>query len=127
MNLLDIPHFEHSKNVGIFIKQFLAQVHGGILWMDRLVYLDVELITKITGLPTVGAHPEEYLDNKAHEKDIVELVKSQFGTSRRKRGIFLRDINDNATRFSSKLMACKLLRKCRKEEAPSGIILVTTQ
>jgi hypothetical protein len=31
------------------------------------------------------------------------------------------------TRFTSKLMACKLLRKCRREEVPTGIIAVVAQ
>jgi hypothetical protein len=79
MNLLDIPHFGHGKNVGLCVKQLVSRVHGGILWMDRLVQIDVALISKITGLPTFGAQPEEYLDNKAREKEITELVKAQFG------------------------------------------------
>jgi len=82
------------------------------------------MISKIIGLPTIGAQPEEYLDNKACEKEITELVKAQFGTSKGNRVIVFKDINDNATRFSNKLMSCKLLRKCRKEEAPPGIIVV---
>jgi hypothetical protein len=55
MNLLDIPHFGHGKNVGLCIKQLVARVHGGILWMDRPVQIDMALISKITGFPTVGA------------------------------------------------------------------------
>jgi hypothetical protein len=95
--------------------------------MDSPVHLDVALITKITGLPTVGALPEEYLDNKVREKEIIEIVKEKFGTSRGNRGIVIRYINDDVTRFANKLMDCKMLRKCRKEEAPAGVIAVTTQ
>jgi len=68
MNLLDIPHFGHGKNVELYVKQLVTHVHGGILWMDQLVQIDMALISKITGLPTVGVQPEEYLDNKAREK-----------------------------------------------------------
>jgi hypothetical protein len=53
MNLLDIPHFGHGKNVGLCVKKLLVRVHRGILWMDRLVPIDVALITKITGFPTI--------------------------------------------------------------------------
>jgi hypothetical protein len=77
----------------------------------------VVLITKIIGLPTVGEKPEEYLDNKGHEKEIIEMVKAQFGTSRGNRGIVLRDINDKVKRLIRNLMDCKLPRKCRKKEA----------
>jgi hypothetical protein len=72
------------------------------------------LITKIKGLPIVGVKPEEYLDNKSQKKDIIELVKEQFGSNRGNMGIVLRDISDNMTRFPNKLMHCKVLRKCTR-------------
>jgi hypothetical protein len=67
------------------------------------------------------------LDNKASKKEIAELVKEQFGTKKGNKGIFLRDINNNVERFTNKLMACKVLRRCRKEEAIEGFIIVTAQ
>jgi hypothetical protein len=95
--------------------------------MDRLVHIDVDLIEKIIGFPTSGVKPEDYLENKARDKEIAEEVKAQFGTNRGNRGIVIKDINDPAMRFSMKLMACKLLRKCRKEEAPTGVIAAVVQ
>jgi hypothetical protein len=95
--------------------------------MDRPLQIDVALISKITGLPTFGVQPEEYLDNKACKKEITQLVKAQFGTSWGNRGIVLKDINDNVTRFTNNIMACKLLRKFQKEEAPVGIIAMVMQ
>jgi hypothetical protein len=127
MNLLDIQEFRRGKNVRLCIKQLVTRVHVGILWIDRPIQLDVALISKITCLPTFGAQPEEYLDNKACEKEIAELVKAQLGTSQGNKGIMLKDINENATSFTSKLIACKLLRKCRKEEALARVIVVVAQ
>jgi hypothetical protein len=127
MNLLDISHFGRSKKVGLCVKQLLAWIHGSVLWMNRPVQLDVEMIAKVTRLPTIDAQPEECLDKRASEKEIVELVKAQFGTSRGNEGIVLKDIDDNATRFANKLMDFKLLRKYRKEEAPAGVIVVAAQ
>jgi hypothetical protein len=71
MNLLDILHFGHGKYVVLCVKKLLDRVHGGILLMDRPVHIDVSLISKITGFSTCGAQPEEYLENKAREKEIV--------------------------------------------------------
>jgi hypothetical protein len=68
MNLLEIPHFERGKYVNNCIKQLLALVHGGILWMDRPVSIDVDLISEIIGFPTDGEKPEQYLDDKTKEK-----------------------------------------------------------
>jgi hypothetical protein len=67
------------------------------------------------------------LDTKTREKEIAELVKAQFGTSRGNMGIVLKEINDNVMRFENNLMACNVLRKCRKEEAPARGIIVVAQ
>jgi hypothetical protein len=93
----------------------------------QVVPIDVDLIAKITGFLPSGVKPEDYLDNKARDKEIAEEVKAQFRTNRGTRGIIIKDINDPATKFSTNLMACKLLRKCRKEEAPTGVIEVVVQ
>jgi hypothetical protein len=68
MNLLEIPSFWGGKDVNNCVKQLLALVHGGILWMDRPVSIDVDLIAEITGFPTDGENPEQYLDDKTKEK-----------------------------------------------------------
>ena len=90
MNLLNILHFGHDSNVGMCIKQLVARVHGRILWMDRLVHIDVELISKITGFPTVGAILEDFLENKAHEKELEEQVKTHLDTNRGDRCIIIK-------------------------------------
>jgi hypothetical protein len=54
-------------------------------------------------------------------------VKVKFVTNRGNRGIFIKYINDIATRFASKLIDCKLLRNYRKEEAPTRFIAVAVQ
>jgi hypothetical protein len=87
----------------------------------------VALIAKITGLPTMGAQIEDYLDKKSCEKEIVEMFKEQFGIYRGNGGIFLRDIKNQDIRFINKLTDCNILRKRRKEEAPTGFIAVTAQ
>jgi hypothetical protein len=48
MNLLDIPHFGHGKNVILCVKKLVSRIHGGILWMERPIQIDVALISKIT-------------------------------------------------------------------------------
>jgi hypothetical protein len=76
MNLLDIPNFGWGKNVGLCVKKLVAWVHGGILWMDRPVQIYVALIANIIGFPTVDAQLEEFLENKACEKELPEQVKA---------------------------------------------------
>jgi hypothetical protein len=59
MNLLEIPHFVRDKDVNNYVKKLLALVHGGIVWMDMIVSIDVDLIAKITSLPTDGENPKQ--------------------------------------------------------------------
>jgi hypothetical protein len=48
--------------------------------MDIRVSIDVDLIAEITGLPTDGEKPEQYLDDKTKEKAIEDEIKSKYGT-----------------------------------------------
>jgi hypothetical protein len=41
------------------VKKLLERVHGGILWMDRLVPINVDLIVEIMGLPTNVENPKK--------------------------------------------------------------------
>jgi hypothetical protein len=50
--------------------------------MDKSVLMDVDLIAKITRFPTSGVNPEDYLDNKARDKEIAKELKEQFRTNR---------------------------------------------
>jgi hypothetical protein len=122
MNLLDVPHFGRGKHINAYIKQLLACVHGGILWMDRSVPITVDLITGITGLPTDGEKPEQYLEDKTRAKAISDEIKAKYGIERGNRGIMISDINDPATRFSTRLLRCKLMHKCHKEEVSTNVV-----
>jgi hypothetical protein len=50
----------------------LAVTHGGDIWFDKLVSIDVELIASITGLPSRGMDPTHFLDEKDREKVLAE-------------------------------------------------------
>jgi hypothetical protein len=43
------------------------------------------------------------------------------------RRIIIKWISDIATKMGAKIMACKLLRKCRKEEVSAGVVAVAAQ
>jgi hypothetical protein len=66
------------------------------------------------------------MDDKTKEKALAEEMKKTYGTERGLRDIIIKRINDAATWMETKLMACKLLRKCRKEEFLTGVIATTT-
>jgi hypothetical protein len=49
-------------------------------------------------------------------------VKGKFGTERGNKGMIIKNNNDPTTIFAMNFMTCKLLKKCRKEEAHVGVV-----
>jgi hypothetical protein len=95
--------------------------------MDRHVSIYVDLIFEITCLPINGEKPEQYLDDRTKEKAIVEEINNKYGTDRGSMGMIIKQIIEPTMIFATKLMACKILRKCHKEEAPAGVIVAVVQ
>jgi hypothetical protein len=89
----------------------------------QIVSIDVELISFITGLPSNGEKPMQYMDEKTKENGGNEKDLNRKGSQ----GIIIKQISDATTRMETKLMVCKLLWKCRKEEVPAGVVVATTQ
>jgi hypothetical protein len=72
--------------------------------MDRSVPITMDLIVAITGLPTDGKKLEQYLEDKTRAKAISDEIKAKYGMEFGNRGIRINDINDPATRFSTRLL-----------------------
>jgi hypothetical protein len=70
-----MPHFGCGKHINGCVKKLLERVYGGILWMERPVPINVDLIATITGLPIDGEKPEHYLDDKTKDKSILDEIK----------------------------------------------------
>jgi hypothetical protein len=71
--------------------------------------------------------PTQFLEEKAKEKKLDEEMKNKYGTERGSRRIIIKCISNIATRMATKIMACKLLKKCRKEEVSTRVVTTTTQ
>jgi hypothetical protein len=54
-------------------------------------------------------------------------MKKKYGTDKGMGGIIIKWINDAATQLGAKILAYKLLRKCRKDELSEGVIAAATQ
>jgi hypothetical protein len=109
------------------IKKLLSVTHGGDIWLDKPVPINVELIAQITGLPTRGMDLALILDDKSKEKTLAEEMNNKYGTDRGTRGIIIKWINNVMTQLGAKILACKLLRKCHKDEVPARVIVVASQ
>jgi hypothetical protein len=104
----------------------MAVTHGGYLWMEQLVSIDVELITYIIGFPSRGEDLVQFLEEKTKQKALVEEIKKKYGTERGSCGINIKHISDVATRMATKIMACKFLRKFHNEEVSTEVVAVAS-
>jgi hypothetical protein len=116
LGLLDLPHFGRGQYENSCVKLLMAVTHGGYLWLDKLISIYIELIAHITTLPSQGIDPAQFLE----EKTMVEEMKKKYDTERGAQGIIIKWISDIATRMDTKNMACKLIKKCHKEEVLVG-------
>ena len=90
--------------------------------MEEPVSIDVDLIYFTTGLPSQGESHAQLLDGNTKEKVLAEDMKKMYGIERGLSRIIIKHINGTATRLATKLIACKFLKKCRKEEVPVRVI-----
>jgi hypothetical protein len=127
LNLLVIPHFGRGKEVKECVKQLMEILHGGFLWLEDLFSLDVELIAIIIGPPFMGKHLAQYLDDKKKEKALAEEMKKTYNTERGSCWIIMKIISETLMRMDTKLIACKMLRKFRKEEVPVRDVIAVAQ
>jgi hypothetical protein len=79
--------------------------------MKILVPINVELIKKITWLPTDGEKPEQYLEDKTREKAISDEIKAKYRAKRGNKGIEINEINHPIT-CKTILLGHKLMCKC---------------
>jgi hypothetical protein len=54
-------------------------------------------------------------------------MKNKYNIARGTRGIIIKWINNPTTQLGTKILACKLPGKCRKDKVPVGFIVVAAQ
>ena len=74
--MLDVPHFGRSTQVTIVVKQLLALVHDGNLWIgDQRIPITGELIHRITGLPIAGPDLGTEFPSKHEDTKLTQSMK----------------------------------------------------
>jgi hypothetical protein len=126
LGLLDLPNFGRGEYANSCVKQLMAVTHGGYLWLEQLVSIDVDLIAHITGLSSCSIDLTQFLEDKKKEKALAKEMKNKYDIERESHRIIIKHISDIATRMATKIMACKLLRKCLKEEVPFRVVAAAT-
>jgi hypothetical protein len=78
INLFNIPHFGWILDINACVKMLLPFVHGGYIWLDRLVSIDIDLIVCITGLASQEEDPKSLSFDKNNENTLYGSMKEKF-------------------------------------------------
>ena len=79
LGLINMPHFGCLNEAHSFVKQLLACFHGGMLWLDTLIHVIVDLIASIIGFPKVWEHSTQYIHGRDTDKKLAKQLKEHFG------------------------------------------------
>ena len=110
LKMLNVPHFGRRTQVTIVVKQLLALIHDGYLWIgDKKIIINGELIHRITGLPMAGPDPGTEFPSKHEDTKLAQSMKERFHLTKGKRGYHTSVIQEENIRFASELLACKIM------------------
>ena len=88
LKMLNVPHFGRSTQVTVVVKQLLALVHDGNLWIgSHKISIDGELIHRITGLLKEGPNPRIEFVGKHEDTNLAQSMKDCFGLKKGSEGI----------------------------------------
>jgi hypothetical protein len=79
LNVMKIPHFSKHQKVNTCVKIMLYYFHGGYLWLDRRITVDLALIHQITGLSMQGPKPHEFYPGKVVDCALAQRIKDTYG------------------------------------------------
>jgi len=79
LNVMKIPHFSRHQEVNACIKILLSCYHGGYIWLDRHVTVDLTLIHLIKGLSMKGPDPHHFYPGKTSNRSSTQCIKEYYG------------------------------------------------
>ena len=125
LKMLNVPHFGRIMQMTVVVKKLLVLVHDGHLWIgSQRITIDGELIHRITGLPMEGHDPGIEFIRKHEDTKLAQHMKDHFGLTKGKQGYQTSTIRHQNIHFTAKILACKLMQKCRPNEVPAPIVSI---
>jgi hypothetical protein len=61
------------------VKLLLASYHGGYLWLNRRITIDLALINRITELSMQGHDPHDYYPGNTMDHALAQKIKESYG------------------------------------------------
>ena len=78
LNVMKIFHFGRHQEVNVCVKILLSYYHGGYLWLNRRIIVDLTLIHRIIGLSMQGPHPQDFYPGMAFDRALAQRIKDTY-------------------------------------------------
>jgi hypothetical protein len=79
LNVMKIPHFGRHQEVNTCVKILLSCFHGGYVWLDRCITVNMTLIHRIIRLSMQGLDHQDFYQGKAADRALVQRIKYTYG------------------------------------------------
>jgi hypothetical protein len=123
LNVMKIPHFGRHQEVNACVKLLLSCYHGGYLWLDHRITVDLTLIHQITGLSMQGPDPQEFYPGKTTDRVLAQKIKDTYGdVEKGTRGYKVASIQSGTVHLACQLIARKLVRKNRPTQVTDFVV-----
>jgi hypothetical protein len=123
LNVMKIPHFSRHHKVKACVKLLMSCYHGGYLWLDRCVTVDLTLIHLITVLSIQAPDPHQFYPQKAADCSLVRQIKETYGDAEKgKRGYKVYSIQDGAVCLACQLITGNIIRKNRLMQVTGFVV-----
>jgi hypothetical protein len=77
-NVMNIPHFGRHREVNTCVKLLFSCFHGGYLWLDKHITIDMALIHRITRLSMQGRDPQDFYLGKVVGHTLAQTIKQTY-------------------------------------------------
>jgi hypothetical protein len=123
LNVMKIPHFGRHQEVNVCIKILLSCFHGGYLWLDRCITIDLVLIHMITRLSMQGPDPQDFYPGKAADSTLAQTIKDTYGdVEKGKWGYKVASIQNGTVCLAFQLITGKIVRKNRPMQVTGFVV-----
>jgi hypothetical protein len=79
LNIMKITHFGRHREDNTCVKLTLYCFHGGYLWLEKCITIDLALIHWITRLSMQGPYPQDFYPGKAVDHALAQRIKATYG------------------------------------------------
>jgi hypothetical protein len=98
---MKIPHFDQHQEVNACVKLLLSCYHGGYLWLERHVTVDLVLIHLIIGLSMQRLYPHQFYPGKTSDRSLAQHIKEDYDdVEKGKRGYKVASIQDGTVHLA---------------------------